>query len=85
MEQFCEVGAAVFVAFSLHVGINDDRRDRKHHQVSEQRQHTECVGNSSHFSGNIRGTMILKRCEHHAKKVVVDSDNRWVRQYQRGS
>jgi hypothetical protein len=85
MEQLREVGVAVFVAFSLHVGIDDDRRDREHYQVSEQRQHTECIGNSLHFSGNIRGTMILKRCGHHAKKAVVDSDNPWVRQYQRGS
>jgi hypothetical protein len=62
MEQLREVGIAVFGAFSLHGGINDDKRDLKHHQVSEQRRHTECVGNSSLFSGKIRGTMLWKGC-----------------------
>ncbi len=85
MELLREVGVAAFVAFSLHVGLDNDRRDRKHHQVSEQRLHTECVWNCSHFSENIRGTKILKRCEHHEKTVVVDSDNQRVREYQRGS
>ena len=51
MEQLCKVGIAVFGLFSLHGGIDNDKRDLKHHQVSEQRRHTECVGNSSLFLG----------------------------------
>jgi len=60
-EQFREVGVAVCVAFSLHGGFNCDEWNWEHHQVSGQRLHTECVGNSSLSYGNIRGTRLVRR------------------------
>ena len=69
MLQLLVVGVAVVGAFSLHGVIYDDERVLRHHQVSEQWQHTECVGNSSLFCENIRGTMLWMVFLHCARKV----------------
>ena len=92
--QLLVVDVAVVGAFSLHGVIYDDKLVLRHHQVSEQRQHTECGGNSLLFCENIRGTMLWKMFLHCVTKVganhlhldaVVDSYDTREIQNQRGS
>ena len=86
MEQLCKEDVAVFGTCSLHGGINDDKQNWKHQQVSGQWQHTECIEKSLHFSWSIHGTKhLIWGEEHHSTKVVVDSDDWRVVQYQRSS
>ena len=86
MEPFREEDVAIFGTCSLHGRIDDNEWNWKHRQVSGQRQHTECIEKSLHFSWSIHGTKHLKwREEHHSMKVVVDSDDWRVVQYRRSS
>ena len=67
-------------------GFAFEKNLRNAHGKIWQWQHTECVEKSLHFSWSIHGTKHLIWGEkHHSMKVVVDSDDWRVVQYQRSS